>query len=113
LKKAFYPYYSNYAESIIALIYECKLASNLKREAYCKSLIPKIDSYIRQYAAEYDWIGKKLKEKGSKHKYFQLKNKMTSSSRTHPQLLSLLWNLFKAKIMMSSITSPEELEEIL
>lgn len=61
----------------------------------------------------YEAIGKKLKEKGSKYKFLHLKNKMTPYSRMHPEILLQLWRIFKAKILMSSIVYPNELNQIM
>lgn len=105
-KKAFYPDFHCYAESIIAQFNECKQHANLKKMDSAKSMLKQTSKILDIYEAEYANNTRKLKEKGSKNKFFYRKNRMTAHSRANPHILRMLDNLFTAKIMQADSQSP-------
>jgi hypothetical protein len=54
-----------------------------------------------------------LKEKGSKHKLLRTRNKLTTHSRTPPDIMKTFRNLFKAKITTSQSKNPSKYIEVL
>lgn len=64
--------------------------------------------HMKDYAIEFPEITKKLKEKGSKFKFFHMKNKLTGHSRANPDLLKMLVNMTYVKVLMASSKSLEK-----
>jgi len=71
-------------------------------------LIDKTTKIIQKYNAEYGNITKLLKEKGSKNKLFRNRNKLTTHSRTPPDIMKTFRNLFKAKITLAESKDPSK-----
>lgn len=54
-----------------------------------------------------------LKEKGSKHKLLRMRNKLTTHSRSPPDIITCFRNLFKAKITLAESKIPSRFIEVL
>lgn len=52
------------------------------------------------YIATYAEIGRKLKNKDYKLKLFQTKNKLTTHSRLHPEIIRTLRNYIRALLLL-------------
>ena len=80
LKKAVYPDFYMYAEFILVLFYQIKIRLYKDSVEMAQKILAKAETLCDIYIATYADIGKKMKEKGSKHKLLYMKNRITSHS---------------------------------
>lgn len=71
-----------------------------------KNMLKQTFKILDIYEAEYANNTKKLKEKGSKNKFFHRRNRLTMHSRVNPAMLRMMGNLFRAKILQAESQSP-------
>ena len=84
LKQIMYPDYGLFAEGALMFLFESKFNFSCKNYEAGKSGLEKATKYVNMYSKEFESNGNKIKQKGSKSKFFFKKNKMSGHSRCKP-----------------------------
>lgn len=86
LKQIMYPDYGLFAEGALMFLFEAKFNFSCKNYEAGKSGLEKATKYVNMYSKEFESNGNKIKQKGSKSKFFFKKNKMSGHSRCKPEI---------------------------
>jgi hypothetical protein len=71
-------------------------------------MLKQVSKLLDVYEAEYANTTLRLREKGSKNKFFHKKNKLTAHSRAYPCMIRMLEHLFTAKLAQLDDPSPKK-----
>lgn len=106
IKKAFYPEFAFYAECVVVHIFETTLNLDIGNVKAARVSLNKTFRIAEAYINNYSSITKKLKLKGSKYKFFHLKNKITPVSRMHPDALKGFLTYTSARVTAAEAKKP-------
>ena len=87
LKQALFPEFGSYSEGGLLFLFQARFHFSCKNFQAGKNCWEKGIKYCSIYAKEYESNTLKLKEKGSKNKFFHRKNKMSGHSRCSPLIM--------------------------
>ncbi len=87
LKQVLFPDFGSYSEGGLLFLFEAKFHFSCKNFKSGKECWEKGAKYSAIYSKEFDSNTLKLKEKGSKNKFFHRKNKMSGHSRCSPLIM--------------------------